>query len=326
MAPDKTDRREFLKFLGASATAAGLSHFCFLNIGSAAGPMAPDLPCQPPVEPDVCRPNIGDPDECIVPAGDTDYKCPETQADQCVGSNDPDLCAPPHSPDVCIPPDDPDECLRPEDPDECLVSLGDTDYKCPEPQADQCVGTNDPDLCAPPYSPDVCIPPADPDECSPPADPDEPPLAVTLTSFNAQPRSDHVLVSWETVTEINNVGFNLYRSTTPAASGSLLAFVPSQAPGGTAGASYTYADHDVLPGNTTYYWLEDVEFGGASSLHGPVSATVLAPTAVKLNRLSAAAAPARRDAAALLVSLLGGMALTAAGLAGRTQADADEQA
>ena len=41
-------------------------------------------------------------------------------------------------------------------------------------------------------------------------------------------------------------------------------------------------DGQVAPGQTWYYWLEDVDLNGATSLHGPVSATLQAPTAVTL--------------------------------------------
>ncbi|HSN74585.1 MAG TPA: twin-arginine translocation signal domain-containing protein [Anaerolineae bacterium] len=313
MAPQMNDRREFLRFLGAAAGAAGLCHFRFLNVGMAAGLTAPDQGCQPPMEPDLCNPGAGDPDQCI-PPDDVDYGCPAPNQDDCLPlQGDPDLCSPLWNPDQCEPPyNDPDECWNtPDDQDICSPDPLNPD-RCPEPG-----GGPGQDICEPNLS--------EPDECDPF---DTPPdaLAVTLASFGAQAEAGHVLLTWETVTEVNNLGFNLHRSTMPAAFGNLLVFVPSQAPGSTAGASYTYADRDVSPGNTYYYWLEDVEFGGAGSLHGPVSATIAAPTAVKLNSLSAATAPSRREVSALLVSLLGGMALTAAGLAGRVQADTDEQA
>ncbi len=116
------------------------------------------------------------------------------------------------------------------------------------------------------------------------------PLAVTLASFAAQAMVDHIQLNWETVSEANNAGFNLYRSASPAAPDALLAFVPSQAPGSTQGASYSFDDTEVTPGQTWYYWLEDVDLNGATSLHGPVSATLQAPTAVTLDALEAEAA------------------------------------
>jgi hypothetical protein len=67
-----------------------------------------------------------------------------------------------------------------------------------------------------------------------------------------------------------------------------LAYVPSQAPGAAQGAIYSYEDLAVQPGQTYWYWLEDVDLGGATTLHGPVSVTVQTPTAVTLAGLEAA--------------------------------------
>ena len=118
------------------------------------------------------------------------------------------------------------------------------------------------------------------------------PLAVTLASFAAQGQADRVVVTWETVSGIDNAGFNLYRTGSvgdrPEPS-DLLASVPSQSPGSTLGAAYNYEDLAVQSGETWWYWLEDVSLSGATTLHGPVSATVQAPTAVTLAGFEAAA-------------------------------------
>ncbi len=116
------------------------------------------------------------------------------------------------------------------------------------------------------------------------------PLAVTLASFDAQGQADRVVVTWETVSEINNAGFNLYRGLQADGSDrALLTYVASQAPGSTQGAFYSYEDVAVEVGQTYWYWLEDIDLSGATTLHGPVSATVQAPTAVTLGGLEAAA-------------------------------------
>ena len=72
-------------------------------------------------------------------------------------------------------------------------------------------------------------------------------LAVNLASFFAEPAGANVEVTWETVSEADNQGFNLYRSTTSEAAGDLVAFVPSQAPGSTQGAVYQRLDTAVKP-------------------------------------------------------------------------------
>jgi hypothetical protein len=150
------------------------------------------------------------------------------------------------------------------------------------------------------------------------------PLAITLASFDAQAQSDHVRVAWETVSELNNAGFNLYRTSAAdqqPAPADLLAFVPSQAPGGTAGAAYSFRDSNVVGGQTYWYWLKDVELNGATALHGPVSVIYAAPTAVTLSamQVGSAGAPALP---VVLVLLALGAAMLLAGIhaSRRTQA------
>ncbi len=137
------------------------------------------------------------------------------------------------------------------------------------------------------------------------------PLAVTLAAFDAQPAGAGVLVTWETVSEINNAGFNLYRAEDAGGLYTLLAYVPSQTPGSTQGAVYSHVDAPLTAGQTYWYWLEDVSLGGATTLHGPVSATANAPTAVTfvglttVNTAAGHALPVAGTVLALLTSLAG---------------------
>lgn len=92
---------------------------------------------------------------------------------------------------------------------------------------------------------------------------------VTLASFTAQASRGTVTVNWITATEINTVGFFLYRSATAGGpkvqvNANLLAAQGN----GVSGASYRFTD---TPGNGTFfYWLADVDYSGQSYLHGPV--------------------------------------------------------
>jgi hypothetical protein len=119
--------------------------------------------------------------------------------------------------------------------------------------------------------------------------PTRPPLAITLARFDALPMTDFIQLAWETVTEVNNTGFHVYRSTAIGSERVLLAFVPSQAPGSSQGFTYEWLDSDVTPGETYHYWLEDVDTNGVTSLHGPVSASFQAPSAVAVADVQAAA-------------------------------------
>jgi hypothetical protein len=134
------------------------------------------------------------------------------------------------------------------------------------------------------------------------------PLAVTLAAFDAQPYGNGILVSWETVSEANNAGFNLYRAEDEAGPRTLLAFVPSPLPGGPRGASYSYEDPNLSVGQTYWYWLEDVSLSGATTLHGPVNATVQAPTAVTVGALLASPATGAAPLAGALLALLAPLA------------------
>ncbi len=136
-------------------------------------------------------------------------------------------------------------------------------------------------------------------------------MAITLAEFYALQVDDFVRVSWETASEVGNVGFNLYRTGSVGAGpeqGDLIATVPSQAPGSTLGAAYSYDDLALQAGQTYYYWLEDVDVSGATTLHGPVSVDFIGPTAVRLSGVSSGPAAASMPwlwAAAAGAALLG---------------------
>ncbi|MEZ4769615.1 MAG: choice-of-anchor Q domain-containing protein [Caldilineales bacterium] len=139
---------------------------------------------------------------------------------------------------------------------------------------------------------------------------DATPLAVALASFEVAAQADHMLVTWETVSELGNAGFNLYRTATadPPNAADLLAHVSSQGPGSAQGFFYSHQDYSVTAGETYWYWLEDVDFNGATTMHEPVSVVFVGPTAVRLNGLEAAA---DRPALAWLWLLAGLVAIVA---------------
>ncbi|MBN1815532.1 MAG: S8 family serine peptidase [Anaerolineae bacterium] len=101
------------------------------------------------------------------------------------------------------------------------------------------------------------------------------PTAVTLTRFEASPAVEGIHVEWETATEIDQLGFNLYRGDTSGRATQKLneVLIASQAPGSPTGAVYAWTDKDVEPGVTYYYELEDVDFYGTATRHGPVEVT-----------------------------------------------------
>ncbi|HSN74896.1 MAG TPA: hypothetical protein VL334_07370 [Anaerolineae bacterium] len=112
------------------------------------------------------------------------------------------------------------------------------------------------------------------------------PQAITLANFSAVQQEDAILVTWETVSELGNLGFNLYRGLSPAGPDRQLnaTLIPSQGPGSTSGFSYAWEDRAELVSGASYsYWLEDLDVSGATALHGPVSVDYVGPTAVTLS-------------------------------------------
>ena len=97
--------------------------------------------------------------------------------------------------------------------------------------------------------------------------------AVELASFSAEPQGSTVLVSWETATELDNLGFNLYRAN--AAGGERVRLnewlIASQSLGSTVGSSYQFVDHSAKPGMAYEYWLEDIDLAGVAGMNGPVA-------------------------------------------------------
>lgn len=106
---------------------------------------------------------------------------------------------------------------------------------------------------------------------------DEVPTAVKLSSFTADASGKDVAVAWETASEIDNLGFNLYRAESLDGVRIKLnaTLIRSDvAPGSTFGANYIFTDNTVKPYRSYFYWLEDVDAYGVSTFHGPVGVSV----------------------------------------------------
>jgi hypothetical protein len=118
----------------------------------------------------------------------------------------------------------------------------------------------------------------------------EPPaLAVDLASFEASCQAGEAQIRWQTVSELDNLGFNLLRSTSAEGEGQPLNsdLIMSQAPGSGSGALYEWLDGEVEAGTTYYYSLQDINVGGTISPHGPLSATCEEnTTAIQLTSLT----------------------------------------
>lgn len=142
----------------------------------------------------------------------------------------------------------------------------------------------------------VCSAVCDDGECANPGicetyDICEPPLLVTLSSFEAEYRDGGVVLNWTTVAEIDNIGFRILRARMPAnddrsakgaigktvASVSLEMITPRIMPAqgaGLTGASYQHIDASPQKRGLVSYYLEDVDTSGKATLHGPVTVYV----------------------------------------------------
>jgi hypothetical protein len=132
---------------------------------------------------------------------------------------------------------------------------------------------------------------------------DNGPLFVSLESFTATGRhGGPATIRWTTGSEIDNAGFHVYRST-PQGMSRLTSTLLAPLGDEFAGATYEFLDNGARASATMpQYYLEDIDFSGLSTLHGPAEQILLAPPApvkasprapIRINdgRLSSVAAP-----------------------------------
>ena len=89
------------------------------------------------------------------------------------------------------------------------------------------------------------------------------PLPVTLSHFQAEHTDVGVILKWTTESELDNAGFNIYRS--PTKDGEFKVVNPTMIQGaGTTGErnEYTWTDTTAKPNTVYYYRIEDVSHAG----------------------------------------------------------------
>ena len=100
-------------------------------------------------------------------------------------------------------------------------------------------------------------------------------LAVELSEFKADYKKNSVSITWRTESEINNRGFNLYRKSSAEEDfikinrSIILGAGNSSEP-----VNYSYNDTEIVSGQTYFYKLEDIEFGGKSNFSREISVTI----------------------------------------------------
>lgn len=110
-------------------------------------------------------------------------------------------------------------------------------------------------------------------ECSSTTTTTIPATLISLQDFQAIPGNRKVTIMWTTASEIDNAGFNIYRSNEKNGSYTKInaELIPAQ---GSPSSSFTYqfVDSPVKNGITHWYKLEDIDRNGTATLHGPVKA------------------------------------------------------
>jgi hypothetical protein len=101
------------------------------------------------------------------------------------------------------------------------------------------------------------------------------PTAAAASQPVAKIMGNAIQIGWQTQSEANIAGFNLYRSTAADGAGrSLIYNTAASNPGTTLPGSYQFSDAQVQSGLRYYYWLEVLGRDGSSELMSPTSVLV----------------------------------------------------
>ncbi len=93
------------------------------------------------------------------------------------------------------------------------------------------------------------------------------PLPVELSQFSAKSVNDAVVISWTTESELNNAGFNIFRSTSRTKNFQRINVRLIQGAGTTGQRTqYQFIDKSAKPDVAYYYRLEDVDLSGTRGM------------------------------------------------------------
>jgi len=100
-----------------------------------------------------------------------------------------------------------------------------------------------------------------------------PTTEVKLSSFTAIPGDASVALEWRTASELDNLGFHVYRGSSE--NGPWTRLTSSLIPGlgsSAVGQAYSFRDKGLTNGTRYFYRLDDVDASSKTTSHGPVSA------------------------------------------------------
>jgi hypothetical protein len=97
-------------------------------------------------------------------------------------------------------------------------------------------------------------------------------VPVELSSFTAVVTAqNYVALHWTTQSETNVAGYYIYRNTSENLNTATRINALITAANTSNETNYVFTDEEVQTGNTYYYWLQNLDFGGSFDFHGPIS-------------------------------------------------------
>jgi hypothetical protein len=108
-------------------------------------------------------------------------------------------------------------------------------------------------------------------------------LPVMLSDFAAKAQEGKIVLSWTTQSELNNLGFQVYRTTKENGTYSMIASyenIPSLLGAGNSNTAKDYIYEDAMISHSKLYWykIADVDYQGMRTFHGPISIQAVALT------------------------------------------------
>lgn len=104
-------------------------------------------------------------------------------------------------------------------------------------------------------------------------------LPVQLADFSAETGTGCIILKWTTESEVNNVGFEVYKAIAENADYLLLSSYGTNDGlkghgNSTTKHDYSFIDELVVAGQTYWYKVADIDHNGKRTFHGPISATL----------------------------------------------------
>ena len=98
-------------------------------------------------------------------------------------------------------------------------------------------------------------------------------VAVRLRAFAARRRANGVEVRWRTASEVDTLGYNVYRSVAGKRLKVNRRLIPARSlvHGTVTGSSYAYLDRQAPRKRAIRYWLQIVDRNGVATWEGPAS-------------------------------------------------------